>query len=367
MDQASQHSLRRAADWNASTIIFLVTIETKRTYLLLLPVRSGFSTGVATARNEDDVARQFHGFFSNFLKVFPELKPKRLWITGESYAGMYVPYITSYFQKHGVEVLGNFIVDGVVTDRNLQGNVVSLDYAIAMKQTLNLTDAQIAKVKAASDKCGYTGYTAKNLNYPPKGRLPAYNKDGCDTQDVLFEQAMASNSYFNVYKVDYKGPPGPFDLDPLGDPNQNTRPQTWFSRRDVQDALHFPHRRPDWKQCDGPVFPFGDGSPPPDKTVLAGVIEKNQRTIIANGQLDGLLITNGTALGLQDLTWNGKQGFSQAPTKALLGLDGKKHGTYTSERGLLFAIVDDSGHMIPEDSPSAGLALLEYMLGRRDM
>jgi carboxypeptidase D len=35
-----------------------------------------------------------------FLSVFSELKGKKLYLTGESYAGMYVPYIADYIYAH---------------------------------------------------------------------------------------------------------------------------------------------------------------------------------------------------------------------------------------------------------------------------
>jgi len=39
------------------------------------------------------VARDFSTFLSGFLKVFPELSGKGIFITGESYAGHYIPAI----------------------------------------------------------------------------------------------------------------------------------------------------------------------------------------------------------------------------------------------------------------------------------
>ena len=55
---------------------------------------TGFSEGKVTARNEHDVAAQFLGFFKNFLDAF-DLHHKKIFITGESYAGYYVPYIAN--------------------------------------------------------------------------------------------------------------------------------------------------------------------------------------------------------------------------------------------------------------------------------
>lgn len=49
---------------------------------------SGYSTGQPTAKDENDVAQQFSGWLNNMYRVFPELNAKKLYITGESYAGL---------------------------------------------------------------------------------------------------------------------------------------------------------------------------------------------------------------------------------------------------------------------------------------
>lgn len=56
------------------------------------PVGTGFSQGTPTATSEVDVAAQFLGFWKNFMDTF-DLKGRKVFITGESYAGYYVPYI----------------------------------------------------------------------------------------------------------------------------------------------------------------------------------------------------------------------------------------------------------------------------------
>lgn len=58
------------------------------------PVGTGFSQGTPTATNEEEAADQFLGFFKNFIDTFA-LHDKKIYITGESYAGAYVPYIAS--------------------------------------------------------------------------------------------------------------------------------------------------------------------------------------------------------------------------------------------------------------------------------
>jgi carboxypeptidase D len=56
------------------------------------PIGTGFSQGTPTATSEKDVAEQFLGFWKNFMDTF-DLKGRKVFITGESYAGYYVPYI----------------------------------------------------------------------------------------------------------------------------------------------------------------------------------------------------------------------------------------------------------------------------------
>jgi len=46
------------------------------------------------AQGEEDVAADFLKFFKNFQKLFG-IKNYKIFVTGESYAGRYVPYISA--------------------------------------------------------------------------------------------------------------------------------------------------------------------------------------------------------------------------------------------------------------------------------
>jgi carboxypeptidase D len=76
------------------------------------PVSTGFSPGNATVANEDDVGTQFKGFWKNFIQTFA-MQGYKVYITGESYAGQYIPYIASsmldeedseYFNVKGINI-----------------------------------------------------------------------------------------------------------------------------------------------------------------------------------------------------------------------------------------------------------------------
>ena len=55
---------------------------------------TGFSIGEVTAKTEEDIAQDFIKFFKNFEKTFG-IKNYKIYVTGESYAGRYVPYISA--------------------------------------------------------------------------------------------------------------------------------------------------------------------------------------------------------------------------------------------------------------------------------
>lgn len=54
----------------------------------------GFSVGDVTAATEEEAAVDFVNFFLNFQKLFG-IKNFKIYVTGESYAGRYVPYISA--------------------------------------------------------------------------------------------------------------------------------------------------------------------------------------------------------------------------------------------------------------------------------
>jgi carboxypeptidase D len=99
---------------------------------------------------------------------------------------------------------------------------------------------------------------------------------------------------------------------------------TYFNRSDVKAALHAPANS-SWAECSlVAVFPQsvnatgpeseGDNSADPIQHVLPQVIEATNRVLVGNGDYDMIIITNGTLMSIQNMTWNGMLGFQQAPS-----------------------------------------------------
>ena len=149
----------------------------------------------------------------------------------------------------------------------------------------------------------------------------------------IYTQAGTLNKNFNVYNVATSN----LTIDPLGFPPADSNPSAVNILNDIpglKALIHAPNKT--WYECSiVNVFPNGDASPPPDVSVLPAVIEKSQKTLIQHGNLDYILLSEGSQLAIQNMTWAGKRGFQTKPS-GVLKVDGKKAGTFHEERKLTF-------------------------------
>lgn len=240
----------------------------------------------------------------------------------------------------------------------------------------------MAHLNSLHESCGYAAYLEKYLTFPPpKVIYPDLDyTEACDVQDLIYAEAFYINPCFDPYHItDFC----PYLYDPLGDASgygyDAPGSTIYFNRSDVQAAIHAPPT--DWSECTTEnVFPkgvdgFDNSDYPANAGVLERVIEKTDNFIIGNGQLDFLIPANGTLLVVQNMTWNGAQGFEKPPTQELFvpyhfdtnegQLSGAGiMGAWGTERGLTFVTVGLAGHQVPEYQPGVAYRMMEFMLGR---
>jgi cathepsin A (carboxypeptidase C) len=84
------------------------------------PLGTGFSfmgndTFKYLRTNTDLIAEDFYSFLTNFYKKYPEFKNQDLYLTGESFAGHYIPAISNFLHvKKNVKIAGIAIGNGWV-------------------------------------------------------------------------------------------------------------------------------------------------------------------------------------------------------------------------------------------------------------
>lgn len=198
------------------------------------PIGTGFSQGNVTATNEEDVAAQFNSWFKNFVDTFG-MQGYKVYIAGESYAGMFVPYIasamldsndTTYYNLSGI-----LIYDPSIAYDDLQAEYVTLPFVEAWSGLFMLNDTFLANIRTLDESCGYAAFREKYLAFPPTAALPAYedlpsigNETCAGIYNDVFNAVSLTNPCFDIYQVattcpllwDVLGFPGSFGYQPEG-------------------------------------------------------------------------------------------------------------------------------------------------------
>lgn len=173
------------------------------------PVGTGFSQGTPSANNEVDVANQFMAFWKNFVDTF-DLTGYKVYLAGESYAGMYVPYIasgmldtndTQYFNVSGI-----MIYDPLIGHDYLQGSVSVVPFVQRHRALFPLDN--LDELASLDESCGFSDFRKEYLTFPPPGPmpdvsdLPGKNNTQCtDLYDNVYFAILDKNPCFDIYHV----------------------------------------------------------------------------------------------------------------------------------------------------------------------
>jgi carboxypeptidase D len=333
------------------------------------PVSVGFSVGNATAKNEDDIAADFIGFFNNFTDIFFGKSEFKVYVTGESYAGRYIPYISAAMldEESSYSVGGALIYDGVIgaLDTIQIDTVVFPFIEVHTEQFSYLNSTQISDLQSNYHSCGFDAYISEYLVFPPcdiQPPQPSMSNQSCKANNQASSYIYEANKCFTPFNINQTCPTP-------ADPLMGATP--YFNRDDVKAALHAPNIT--WSECapfgvfDGIGGPTGQGdaSPDPIQGALPKVIEATNRVLVANGDLDMAVITNGTLLSVQNMTWNGQLGLQTKPFEPI-NVDGQAAGVQRFERGFMWAETYNSGHMEPQMQPAVSYRHLQWLLGHID-
>lgn len=367
------------------------------------PVGTGYSIGTPTATTQEETAQDFVKFFKNFEKTFG-IKNFKIYVTGESYAGRYVPYISAAMldedDKEYFDLQGALAYDPCIGQFDyVQEQVPVVPFVKDNANLFNFNESFMNELEHLHKSCGYSDFIDKYLTFPPPEEQPIkifnYTTDAnCDVFDMVYNEIFHINPCFDLYEINQMCP---LLWDVLAFPTsldyQAPGSSVYFDRKDVKRALHAPNMN--WSGCSAePVYvggssgpeQEGDNSANPIEKVLPQVIEATNRVLISNGDYDMVIITNGTLLAIQNMTWNGHLGFQEKPETPInieipdlmyksvfeengaQSLDGPQGimGIQHFERGLMWAESYMSGHMQPQYQPRVAYRHLEWLLNRTD-
>lgn len=330
------------------------------------PAGVGFSGDVEDRSYYNDTvfAAKIREFISLFFSKFSELKNRDFYIAGESYAGMYIPYLVDLLLDQplpGVNLKG-FAIGNAFTDNIIDGNAY-VDYCYT-HALVSLEAYEEIKLH-----CGVNiGCLYDDTPCPTKcGELLKQAKMGADTSalDPYFiygDKCLLNITEANALKK-LAEPLMHMSSAQRGDIGTCAHPLTdvYLNQPKVQEAIHATQpggQHVVWKVCSDPV---GDNyqSSPSSLPKYRKILTHDLKILIYSGDADSVVNFIGTE------RWIGSQGLKlRVKTKwhAWFGPDKQVAGYEQQYEGLTFKTVKGAGHMVPAVRPLHGLHLFECFL-----
>lgn len=387
------------------------------------PVGTGFSPTTASepVSDIDKITTDFYAWLKSFYEHFPHLSKKKLYMTGESYAGIFIPYFASEIMRNHdsfpLDLVSISLGDGVFGNNAAMSDVMAGSIMKSFAPSLGTPDDILDAFSAADRICGFDSVSEAANQYPPRGPInipgnPENLNFKRDDSDSLFRRDLISMGKCNIKPTtpsaisasilnstcygpcatyataaDYLNtlfnkPPeschSPYNIKyncSSIDPNPIIF--EYFNRPDVQDALHIPDsiRRDNntylFQPCNQEIinslYTLANTPTPPAYTIIPDLLSIHNISVnIYQGGLDFRVNHLGVELVLQNMTWNGAQGFQKRPTKLFdaelrhqeeggngSAGDSEPIGVWTEERGLSYHLFSSGGHVLPLDQPRA--------------
>ncbi|XP_037438037.1 serine carboxypeptidase 1-like [Triticum dicoccoides] len=307
------------------------------------PVGVGFSYSNTTSEYDSSgdkrTANDAFVFLLNWLKRFPEYKGRPFYISGESYAGHYVPQLAATILIHNLNSstrtsinLRGILVGNPYLDANMN-NKGKVDYQWSHGLISNEVRANITE-NCHLDKPGYTACVEDMIHGPHS------NIDPYDVYEPVCLEGPIETRYHSRYI------PRSYDI------CSDRYVYVYLNDPRVQKALHA--RSQEWQLCSSLNWMDAPASMVP---TLKWLIEHHLPVWLYSGDFDSVCPFIATSYTIEDLGLDVTEQWRPWIVKDETG--GFVQG-YTG--GLVFATVRAAGHAVPSYQPEAALMLVSSFL-----
>ncbi|GAB2279919.1 Serine carboxypeptidase-like 25 [Dionaea muscipula] len=338
--------------WNlAANLLFLET-----------PAGVGFSYSNKSSdlldTGDHRTARDSLEFLLRWMMRFPRYRHRDLYLSGESYAGHYVPQLAreiihynAHYSKYKLNLKG-FLVGNAVTD-NYYDNLGTVTYWWSHAMISDKTFHQLINTcdfhrQKNSDECESLYSYAMDQEF---GNIDQYN----------IYAPPCNNSDRSAVRRTMQMPHRPHRiLKQLSgyDPCTEKRAEVYYNRPDVQKALHanttkIPYK---WTACSEVLNRNWNDSEVSILPIYRELIAAGLRIWVFSGDVDSVVPVTATRYSLAQLKLQTKIPWYPWYVKGQVG------GWTEVYQGLTFATVRGAGHEVPLFKPRAALQLFRSFL-----
>ncbi|XXG60906.1 hypothetical protein AAC387_Pa04g2701 [Persea americana] len=319
---------------NVANVIFLES-----------PAGVGFSYSNTTSdydvSGDKRTAQDSLTFLVNWLERFPQYKNRDFYITGESYAGHYVPQLALTileFNKHTNQ-----------TAINLQG--IAIGNALIDDETNEWGSYDFFWTHALLPDEIHQGIIL-NCNFTPS----APDTKACDHFLGQAGGAIGSIYGYNIYAPFCTNPSTPNPYSDVGfDPCSDDYIHSYLNLPQVQKALHanvtgLPYQ---WTSCTS--LPWND-SPTTILPIIQQLMASQIRVWIYSGDVDGVIPVTSTRYSINAMNLSIETPWYPWYTQQEVG------GYAVGYQGLAFVTVRFSGHFVPSYQPARALTMFSSFI-----
>ncbi|AAW43480.1 KEX1 protein precursor, putative [Cryptococcus deneoformans JEC21] len=296
----------------------------------------------------DELSAHFIEFLQNFYTVFPELKGVDTYLAGESFAGQYIPFFADALIK-SIE-LPNFPLKGIaigngwIDPKEQYPGYVEFAYekGLIVSGTPEAEEMESALKRCQEEMDKYSDPFTTPVNINNCGQV-------MDSVTRPFTQELNGKKVcMNVYDVrlvdDFPacGMNWPPDLPDV---------YTFLRQDDVISALHATSKETAWVECNNKVsYELNLKKSHMSAALLPSILEAGVPILMFAGAEDLICNYKGIERIVNGLEWDGEKGFGNATSQEWY-FNGTQVGTWQTSRGLSYAKIFDSSHMVGFDVP----------------
>jgi len=289
--------------------------------------------------NEAQVAEDMYEFLQTFMTQFPQYSKLPFWVTGESYAGHYVPAVSSRIIQGNTNKEGLFI--------NIKG--LAIGNGLVDPQIQYYGYGPFAYDNKLITKNEWTGV---NVTLAQCERLIAKgSEEAFDVCNSIIDTIQQEGGNFNVYDIRK-----PCTYQPLC---YNFSPvDKLMATKTIQTALGVSPKAK-WSECNSQVYSNMEGDWMTNCEVyIPPMLAAGYQVLVYSGQEDFICNWYGGAMWTSQMVWPGQKGFNSQAYQNWNNHAGQVSGIYKTSMNFTFLGVAAAGHMVPMDQPSNALDMI---------
>ncbi|TMW66300.1 hypothetical protein Poli38472_004065 [Pythium oligandrum] len=325
------------------------------------PTNVGFSYSTAAEdqdQDQDDVSNNFYEFLQKFLDKHPELEGRPLFITGESFAGHFIPAVAHKIwqesTKNGTST-ARINLQGIAIGNGWTNPLIQVEHALDMINNSYdvslLSENEYNEAKQMVPQCLALIEEERGLDVIQECLLviTPYSSSGRNPSDI--RQPCASRN----------DPTQCYDYQHIS---------AFLNSALIKHSLNVPQDLA-WTLCKGsvsqPFFASGDYLKSYARYIEDLLDDSSIRVLFYVGDADTVCNWYGIKAMITALDWKHTEDFNTADERMFTTSNGSVDaGTVKSfNNQLTFLRVFNAGHMVPYDQPAVALEILTKFLANQ--